>query len=73
MCDCRNTIPLEAERNCDRLAGRAVVFSEIERYGYSIIRIRPFRKYDGKPSETFLYPGVDWKFCPFCSEPTSRK
>ena len=72
MCNCKITIPKKAERKCERLAGRAVDFSEIERYGYSIIRIRPFRKSDGKPSETFLYPGVDWKFCPFCGEPTSR-
>ncbi|GAH72002.1 unnamed protein product [marine sediment metagenome] len=67
MCDCKTTIPKEAERKCERLAGRDVDFSEIERYGYSIIRIG-HRKYDGQPSKTFLYPGVDWSFCPFCGE-----
>jgi len=68
MCDCKTTIPKKAEGKCERLVGRAVVGSEIERYGYSIIRIRPYRKYDGKPSKTFVYPGEDWLYCPFCGE-----
>ena len=65
MCNCKIEIPKKAEAKCKRLAGREVDFSEIERYGYSIIRIRPYRR-DGQLSKTFLYPGVDWSFCPFC-------
>ena len=67
MCDCKTTIPKEAEGKCEKLAGRDVYFSGIERYGFSIICIRPYRR-DGQLSKTSLYPGVDWSFCPFCGE-----
>ena len=69
MCNCKVEIPKKAEGKCDRLMGRAVDFSEIERYGFSIIRIRPYRL-DGQLSKTFLYPSVYWSFCPFCGEQT---
>ncbi|KKN50916.1 hypothetical protein LCGC14_0627810 [marine sediment metagenome] len=67
-CDCQTTIPLKAEGECERLIGRDVYSSAILRYGYSIIRIRPYRK-DGQLSKVDLYPGMDWAFCPFCGEP----
>ncbi len=63
-CNCGETVPSEA------IKGEEVVFAEIERCGYSLIRVRPFRKSDGMPSETFRYLGVDWIYCPFCGQKT---
>ena len=62
MCNCKETVAERAE------GGRVSVFSEIERYGYSLVRIQRFRISDGKPSNTFQYPGVDWTYCPFCGK-----
>ena len=62
-CDCKKVIAQKA------VGDRAVVFSSIERFGYSIIRFKPYRKSDGKPSQTCKYEGVDWKYCPFCGKP----
>ncbi len=72
MCNCKEKVAIDAIL-CDQMKGRSTVHSKIVRYGYSIVRIRPYRISDGQPSETYVYPSVDWKYCPFCGDPTSRK
>lgn len=67
MCECKEKVATDAIL-CDQMKGRSAVFSEIERWGYSIVRIKPYRLSDGQLSQTFVYPGVDWNYCPFCGE-----
>lgn len=67
MCNCKAEVARKAQ------GGHVVVFSEIERYGYSIIRIKPYRLSDGQPSKVNHYAGADWRFCPFCGQPLGKR
>ena len=67
MCNCKEVVADRAILS-DAMKGRSAVTSHIERWGRSIVCIQPYRISDGQPSQTFVYPGVKWKYCPFCGE-----